>query len=125
MFRPILFFLLLSFSLAFTSDKPSVVNWLTETEHDFGLVQHKKPVTFSFQFRNVSEETITIDNVRTSCGCAAPDWSFEPFAPDSIGQINVRYDAKKQGYFRKRIKVYVSGQRKAEVLYVEGEVVRE
>ncbi len=117
----ILYLLLLSPALLFDSSAGRI-EWLTDTEHDFGLLTHRQPASFIFQFRNTSDEPVSIDNVRTTCGCTKPEYSDAPVMPDSLGSILVGYDAKKQGYFRKRIKVFFSCQRKAEHLFIEGEV---
>ena len=97
--------------------------WLTPTEHDFGRIERAEPVTYEFRFQNTSEDPIFVDNVRTTCGCTAPDWDPDGVEPDSTGVIRIVYDAKKPGYFRKRILVFFNHQRAAERLYIEGEVV--
>lgn len=89
-------------------------------QHNFGDLLQGEPVTFVFQFKNIHDEPIVIESVRPQCGCTAPEWNDTPVMPDSIGTLSVTYDADKQGYFYKKIKVYFSGQRKAEKLYVEG-----
>ena len=104
---------------------PPVVEWQGAMDHDFGDLEQGKPVEHLFKFKNISTEPITIDNVRTTCGCTAPDWSFEPIQADSISQLKITYDAHKTGYFRKKIKVFFNSQRKAEILYVEGYVLEE
>ena len=91
--------------------------------HDFGEIQLNKYAYHTFSFRNISEKSITIDNVRPSCGCTAPDWPEEPIEPDSIGVINIRYDAHNKGEFRKKIIVFFSGQKKGDKLFVEGETI--
>ncbi|MEM1321395.1 MAG: DUF1573 domain-containing protein [Bacteroidota bacterium] len=96
------------------------VEWLTPLEQDLGDLIRKEPVTVEFHYKNAGDVPLVIDNVRTSCGCAAPDWSYEPVAPDSTGLISIRYDAKKSGYFRKKIKVFFNGIRKAQVIWMEG-----
>ena len=98
----------------------SKVEWLTENTHDFGDIPQKKPARYDFQFRNISGEPLIIDNVRTSCGCTVADWEAAAVPPDSLGAISIEYDARDLGYFYKKVKVYFHGQRKAEVLYVEG-----
>lgn len=118
-----MFYLLVSISLWWTApDAVSKVEWLSPVEHDFGVLQHHKPSTHEFRFRNTSGEPLTVDNVRVSCGCTVPDWSYEPVAPDSVGIISVEYDARDIGYFYKKLKVYLHGQRKPELLVIEGEV---
>jgi len=98
------------------------VEWLTPIEHDFGDVMQRQPVEYLFEFKNTSGDTMLIDNVRTTCGCTTPDWTYEPIAPDSTSQIRVVYDAKKKGYFKKKIKVYFSNQRKKTILRIKGYV---
>ena len=123
--RPFLFFLLfLPLLFAFSERQTTaVVEWLTPIEHDFGDLEKGKPVHFTFRMRNLSNEPQVIDNVRTACGCTAPSWSPEPIPPDSTAAIDVEYDARDDGYFRRYVKVYLSGQRKAEKLWIEGYVM--
>ena len=106
--------------LAFFQFNESVVSWSGPMTHDFGDLEYQKSVKHDFEFKNVSGEAFVIDNVRTSCGCTAPDWTNAPILPDSTAVISIEFDARKQGYFRKWIRVYFSNQRKAERLYIEG-----
>ncbi|NET38628.1 MAG: DUF1573 domain-containing protein [Cyanothece sp. SIO1E1] len=107
----------------FLSASPSKVEWLSPKTHDFGEIRHNSEITHHFTFKNTSGTPFVIDNVRTSCGCTAADWQESPILPDSTAKIEVIYDAHDLGYFRKYVKVFVSGQRKAEKLYLEGEVI--
>jgi hypothetical protein len=100
------------------------VTWLTPTEHDFGDLLQGKPVQVEFRYRNDGAAPLVIDNVRPSCGCTTPGWPEEPLPPDSSATILVAFNARNAGYFRKLIKVYFQGQRRAERLYVEGFVVK-
>lgn len=111
-------FLIILLSFLFTP----TIQWVSPTEHDFGDVKHSEPVEHTFLFRNTGGDTVYVDNVRPSCGCTSPDWDDAGIAPDSTGQIRILYDAKDEGYFYKKIKVYFSGLRKPEILWVEGEV---
>lgn len=115
---PFLFLLAFLFPALHTFD--SKVEWHSPTTHDFGDIIHRQPVSHNFSFKNKSDAPITIDNVRTTCGCTVPDWSEAPILPDSLGIISVEYDARDVGYFKKQIKVYFQGQRKAEKLSIEG-----
>jgi len=116
------FFIL--FILTFFSEtKESVIEWQCERSYDFGILLQKQPDTTYFSFKNIGSEPLVIDNVRTSCGCTATEWTDDVIESDSSTTIAVEYNAYKLGYFRKKIKVFVSTQRKGEVLWVEGEVV--
>ncbi|MCB0580162.1 MAG: DUF1573 domain-containing protein [Phaeodactylibacter sp.] len=119
-FRILLLFL---FPFCFSTLSPQgepKVEWLSETTFDFGNIPHHKPAKHDFRFRNISGEPIVIDNVRPSCGCTVPDWDAAAVPPDSIGLVSIEYDARDLGYFYKKVKVYFNGQRRAEVLYIEG-----
>ncbi|NNE28096.1 MAG: DUF1573 domain-containing protein [Saprospiraceae bacterium] len=115
----ILFFV---FNLFSPPGPPVTVEWQIEKSQDLGLLDLNSPKSISFPFKNITEEPITVDNVRTTCGCTAPNWDFAPILPGEIGKIDIEYDAKKPGYFYKKIKVFFSGQRRAEILVIEGEV---
>ena len=101
---------------------PSVVEWLTETEHDFGDIKQGQPVTVDFRFKNTSEEPITIDNVRSTCGCTASEWEETVIEPGKESKVKIEFDAKKLGYFHRKITVFFSNQTKAEKLYITGYV---
>jgi hypothetical protein len=102
----------------------SKVVWLGPVEIDMGEIRYKEPVLVRFPFRNVSEAPLTIDNIRTGCGCTAPDWADEPVMPGDTSSVIIRYDAEKAGYYKQWIRVYLRGQRKPERLWVKGEVVQ-
>lgn len=113
----------LGFSFLLFSDNSPKVEWLSGTTHDFGDLKQGTPVFFNFKFKNIDNETLVIDTARPTCGCTVPEWTETPIAPDSIGILKIKFDAKKMGYFRKKIMVFVSGQRKCEKIYIEGDVV--
>ncbi len=121
--------ILLSVFMVFTlllnaqRSQESVVEWLSSTEHDFGELELKKPVEVTFKYTNISSEPVIIDNIRTTCGCTAPHWSYNPILPGETSEILIVFDAKKVGYFRKKIKVYFDTQRSGEKLTIEGEVL--
>jgi Protein of unknown function (DUF1573) len=102
----------------------SNVQWTTPTEHDFGEIERGKSQTYIFIFKNISDKPIVVDNVRTDCGCTASDWENTPILPNATGKISITFDAFKEGYFRKKITVWIHKQKKSETLYIEGEVLK-
>ena len=98
------------------------MTWTTPTEHDFGSIEKGVPKTHIFEFKNISNTPLLIDNVRTECGCTASEWEETPIETGKIGKITVTYDAHKSGYFRKKLIVWFSGQKTSEKLWIEGEV---
>ncbi len=100
----------------------NVVTWITETDHDFGEVRPGSTVKFTFSFRNTFNQPIVLQNVRTTCGCTAADWPEAPIAPGEKGDIHIEFDGNRTGAFRKKITAFFDKQRKAEVLWIQGEV---
>jgi len=120
-----LVYLFTLFILPLFSFNESKVEWISPLEHDFGDIEQNKPVVYDFKYVNISDDLLTIDNVRTSCGCTASDWIDIPVEASDTSAINIEFDAAKLGYFRKKIRVFFTGQRKAEILYIEGFVIDE
>ena len=100
----------------------SKVEWTSPTSHDFGSILRGASQTHVFEFKNISNAPLLIDNVRTDCGCTATDWEETPVGVGGKGKITITYDANKKGYFRKKITVWLHGQRQSEKLWIEGEV---
>lgn len=118
----LLLVVLSNFSCSAQKDKPPVVLWMQPMVHDFGDIPRHQPVTAVFEYKNLTNAPITIDNIRVNCGCTAPDWTDAPIAPDSIGQIKLVYDAEKKGGFYKKVMVFFNSQRRSELIFVEGYV---
>lgn len=94
----------------------------TELEHDFGILELKKPVDFIFEFSNAGEKPLTIRDVSTSCGCTVADWPKEPVKHGEGGSIKVGYDAKSPGNFSKIIRVQYNGPDSPVILRIKGTV---
>ncbi|MCB0640289.1 MAG: DUF1573 domain-containing protein [Phaeodactylibacter sp.] len=62
-------------------------------EHDFGSIREGQVVEHQFEFTNVGTVPLLISNVRSSCGCTAPEWPKEPIAPGKKGKIQVRFNS--------------------------------
>lgn len=113
--------LILSFFLIFSD--PTIA-WLTDTTHDFGDLEVRATYYHTFEFANVGEDPVKIDNIRPSCGCTIPNWTRDWIQPDSSATIRVAFRPNTAGYTRKQIKVFFSSQRKAEKLYLQAYVSR-
>ncbi|MGF1636765.1 MAG: DUF1573 domain-containing protein [Cyclobacteriaceae bacterium] len=61
-------------------------------EYDFGVVDEGDIVEHVFVFKNTGESPLIIEKAMPSCGCTVPDWSKEPIAPGSNGEIKVKFD---------------------------------
>jgi hypothetical protein len=93
-----------------------------KTKHDFGEIPEKKEARTVFNFENTSEHPLVIKDVKTSCGCAAPEWPKEIVLPSKKGTITVTYDAEYPGRFNKTITVFYNGQDSPKQLTIKGQV---
>ena len=96
------------------------MEWLGETTVDMGDLVKGQDHEYTFQFRNLSDAPILVDNVRAGCGCTATEWENIPVAPGEIGSINVTYNAMNVGYFRKYVKVFFYKHKGGHKLWLEG-----
>lgn len=100
-----------------------VVIWLTEQQHYFGPIRADSTVRFVFRFLNVTTEPLRLQTVRTSCGCTAAEWTETPIDSAKTGEVVIEFSSSQHGEFRKKIRVFFDRQRKAEILWIEGEVL--
>lgn len=100
----------------------ATVEWLTEQDHDFGEVRSGKTVRFKFRYKNVTAGPLILQTVRTTCGCTAAEWTEAPVGPGESGEIGIEFESSQAGPFRKKIRVFFDQQRKAEILWISGEI---
>jgi hypothetical protein len=112
---------ILLFWISASGLRGQVVEWLTPTEHHFGLVHYRDTVRTAFEFRNITQEPLSIDNVRPSCGCTVVHFPKTEIPPGQIDSISVEYDGRRKSRYKGLIKVYFSAQRRAERLLIEAE----
>lgn len=96
--------------------------WFDELLHDYGEIQVGSDGTWSFVFKNLGEEAIVINRVRSTCGCTIPAWPKEPVAPGDTGRITVEYNTAQTGTFLKSVYVYSSAANSPVKLQIKGKV---
>lgn len=62
-------------------------------EHNFGTIAQGEKVSYTFNFRNIGDGALQINDVTTSCGCTASKYSIEPVAPGESGTVEVIFDS--------------------------------
>ncbi|MEZ5026377.1 MAG: DUF1573 domain-containing protein [Chitinophagales bacterium] len=119
----LLFTILSLFILSIHAEPPTASQLKFNTlEHDFGNKPQNKPVTYEFEFTNVSDEPLILENVKASCGCTTPTWTKEPVMAGKKGNIVVQYNMAREGAFRKSISVDTKNGEHF-VLYISGNAV--
>jgi hypothetical protein len=97
--------------------------WFEEVLHDYGEIEKDSDGSWSFVFKNLGEKPIVINRVRSTCGCAVPEWPREPIEPGAAGEITVIYNTKTTGTFLKSIIVYSTAANSPVKLQIKGRVV--
>jgi hypothetical protein len=64
-----------------------------QTEYDFGTIPEGEVVRHTFEFVNVGESPLIIQNATASCGCTVPSFSRAPIPVGGKGQIQVEFNS--------------------------------
>jgi hypothetical protein len=96
--------------------------WFEESLHDYGEIEQDSDGTWSFAFKNLGDEAIVINRVRSTCGCTVPDWPREPIEAGASGEIRVIYNTATTGTFLKSVIVYSSAGNSPVKLQIKGKV---
>lgn len=97
--------------------------WFEEHMHDYGQIEKDSDGSWAFKFKNLGDEAILINRVRSTCGCTVPDWPQEPIEPGASGEIKVVYNTATTGTFLKSVIVYSTAANSPVKLQIKGKVV--
>jgi len=97
--------------------------WFEEYVHDYGQIEVDSDGSWTFTFKNIGENAVIINRVRSTCGCTVPAWPREPIEPGSTGEITVKYNTALTGTFLKSLFVYSTAANSPVKLQVKGKVV--
>ncbi len=67
--------------------------FFAEKSFDFGDINQGDKVEHIFEFENTGNEPLIISDVRTTCGCTAPEWPREPLAPGKKSKVKVVFNS--------------------------------
>lgn len=89
---------------------------------NFGKFEEEKVQSASFVFTNVGTEPLVLQQVITSCGCTAADYTKTPIAPGKTGQVNITYNGrgKYPGHFKRPITIRSNASNSIVRIYIEG-----
>lgn len=97
--------------LSISAMAASELKWettLIEVEPTF----EQKEVTVSFQFENISNQPITIDSTKTSCGCTVASLEKTTYEPGESGEVSAVFEiGQLVGLQTKLITVFTNGSK--------------
>ena len=90
---------------------------------EYGTIIQHSDGNREFTFTNTGNAPLVIANVKSSCGCTVANYTKEPILPGEKGKIDVTYDTKRLGVFRKSIRVFSNAKEDNKTFVVQGNVV--
>ena len=109
--------------MAQTQLKADDVVKFTSEKHDFGKIKQGVPVTYFFEFKNISDKPVVVENASASCGCTIPEKPEKPIAPGATGKIKVQYNAAAVAVFNKDVYIKLAGIEQPKTVHITGEVI--
>lgn len=93
-----------------------------ETSHKFGKVKKGVPVSFVFEYKNVSAKPLVVEFANADCGCTTPEYRQDALPKGQKSTIKVTYNAAVEGVFKKSVNVKFTNSNQPYILTLEGEV---
>lgn len=105
---------LLSASLAGKSQTPpadiSKVVTISNENYDFGKIVPGKPVEYTLEVKNISKDSVAIENVQVGCGCTTPKYvKGQKIAPGATGTVVLGFNGSASGNFEKTATLFFTG----------------
>jgi hypothetical protein len=89
----------------------------------FGTIKKNKNALATFNIINLGNTPLIIHNIETTCGCTISQWDKSPVKKNDSTSIYIKYDAKKQGHFNKKIFLHTNSSNSPFCLTIEGNVI--
>lgn len=118
-----LFAVMISAAIFAQAKKAEELVKFTELKYNFGKIKQGVPVTHVFEFTNISDQPLVIENATASCGCTTPTWPQQPTAKGKTNKITAGFNAAAPGTFEKTVFVKVAGSQQPLELKISGEVL--
>lgn len=100
----------------------SPLEWKS-TSIELGAVKAGESQNLEFEFTNESNEAVTILEAKGSCGCTNVKFPKSAIEPGETASISATFSSKKEGVFKKNIKIRTSASEEYTYLHFSGEVV--
>lgn len=81
---------------------------IKEATHDFGKIAIGKPVEFDVTIKNISNDSIKIDNVKVGCGCTTPKYAQVAHAPGETFKVTLGFSNMQEGHFEKYADIFLN-----------------
>ena len=91
-----------------TQDITKVLD-IKEANHDFGKIPYGKPAEFDVVIKNISSDSVKIENVKVGCGCTTPKYEVgKAYGPGETFKVTVGFNGYTDGQFTKSAEIFFS-----------------
>ncbi len=90
---------------------------------DYGEIEKGSDGVRVFEFKNIGDAPLIIENVYSSCGCTIPTWPKAAIQSGESGKIEVKYDTNRVGPIRKTITIYSNTDEPTKALKIKGKIL--
>jgi len=107
---------------------PRPVMEVSELKHDFGTIEPDQVLEHAFPIKNVGDATLTIDGLRSSCGCVKLEMSSLEIPPEGSADLVAELNPQHYGGPSPNISAYVytnDPEREITVFYVTAQITPE
>lgn len=96
-----------------------------QSQFDFGTIREiDGSVVHKFEFTNIGNKPIVIEEVSSSCGCTIPTYTKAPIMPGKIGVISVTYNPfNRPGEFVKEVVIISNNRTNRNIITIRGNVI--
>ena len=78
-----------------------------EENHDFGKIPYGKPVEFDVAIKNLSSDSVKVENVKVGCGCTTPKYEQgKAYAPGETFKVTLGFSGYADGPFEKYVDIF-------------------
>lgn len=96
-----------------------------KTVYDFKNIFINNPKSTLFNFSNISNTSLVINDVITSCSCTVAEWNKSTVGIKQKGVIKITYTPSTIGPFVNIIDVYYNGKTVPQKILIKGVVLTE
>ena len=83
---------------------------MTNADYDMGKIASGKPLEYNVTIKNISKDTIVLQEVKAGCGCTTPKYrANETLLPGKSTFITLGFNGGASGEFSKFADIYFSG----------------
>jgi hypothetical protein len=91
-------------------------------DYNFGEIHGIDTLLHEFRFKNTGSKGLSINDVKTECGCTVVNWTHGIIKQSCSGRILIKYKTSFPIDFKEIIYVYYDGMNSPTKLSVEGRI---